>query len=341
MSGSLIPNGKQQYLDANGNPLASGKVYYYIPSTTTFKNTYQDAALTTLNTNPVVLDSAGECIAYGTGSYRQQVYDVNNNLIWDVQTNAPITLDQVEAVYSAPTGATLIGYNEGNSNATNRTVASKLLESVSVLDFGADPSGVTDSTTAIQNAVNSSKGMVHFPQGSYLISTPIQLPAGIIVYGDSAGQFNSIGTTITNNQVGGGCFWMTTNTSSAQVDGATISNFNLFADYPIMLNNPTTFIADGGSSPEPYYTKPKIDNCYIQARVSGTGTGISFSKCFDFEIFRCLVQNFNIGILLQGSDIGWVQNNRIVNSYTYQILEISTGTFGSQTEIRNNDILSG
>ena len=86
MSGSLIPNGKQQYLDANGAPLAGGKVYYYIPYTTTAKNTWQDINLTILNTNPIILDSAGECIAWGSGAYRQQVYDVNDNLIWDQYT---------------------------------------------------------------------------------------------------------------------------------------------------------------------------------------------------------------------------------------------------------------
>ena len=86
MSGSLIPNGKQQYLDANGAPLAGGKVYYYIPYTTTAKNTWQDINLTILNTNPIILDSAGECIAWGSGAYRQQIYDVNDNLIWDQYT---------------------------------------------------------------------------------------------------------------------------------------------------------------------------------------------------------------------------------------------------------------
>ena len=86
MSGSLIPNGKQQYFDANGTPLAGGKVYYYIPYTTTAKNTWQDINLSILNTNPIILDAAGECIAWGAGAYRQQVYDVNNNLIWDQYT---------------------------------------------------------------------------------------------------------------------------------------------------------------------------------------------------------------------------------------------------------------
>ena len=31
----------------------------------------------------IILDSAGECIAWGSGAYRQQIYDVNDNLIWD------------------------------------------------------------------------------------------------------------------------------------------------------------------------------------------------------------------------------------------------------------------
>jgi hypothetical protein len=85
----ILPNGKQQFVNSNGQPLAGGFVYYYIPNTTTAKNTYQDDAGNTLNTNPIQLDANGQCIAYGSGSYRQQVYDVNMNLIWDVQVDAP------------------------------------------------------------------------------------------------------------------------------------------------------------------------------------------------------------------------------------------------------------
>ena len=67
MAGTLIPNAKQQFIDSNGNPLAGGTVNYYIP---------------------VVLDANGQCIVYGAGAYRQQVYDVNGNLIWDQPTYA-------------------------------------------------------------------------------------------------------------------------------------------------------------------------------------------------------------------------------------------------------------
>ena len=40
---SLSPNAKQQFFDANGNPLAGGKVYTYAAGTTTPIVTYTDS----------------------------------------------------------------------------------------------------------------------------------------------------------------------------------------------------------------------------------------------------------------------------------------------------------
>jgi hypothetical protein len=83
---TLLPNGKQQFSDQNGTPLAGGSVYFYIPWTTTPKDTYQDSGATILNTNPVILDASGEAIIFGSGTYRQVVYDSAGNLIWDQLT---------------------------------------------------------------------------------------------------------------------------------------------------------------------------------------------------------------------------------------------------------------
>ena len=174
MSYGILPNGKQQFIDSNGNPLAGGKVYYYIPSTTTFKNTYQDDAGSSLNTNPVVLDASGQCIAYGTGSYRQQVFDVNANLIWDQQVDAPMT---------SPFSSDLVTYNEGGTGAVTTTVTAKLRQTVSVLDFGADPTGVSDSSTAIANAI-ATQSAVYFPKGTYLCNVTINNRT--ILYGDGS-----------------------------------------------------------------------------------------------------------------------------------------------------------
>lgn len=85
---SVLPNAKTVFLDANGKPLVSGKVNFYIPGTTTRKTTWQDSGETTPNSNPVTLDGAGRALILGDGSYRQVVFDRNGNLIWDANTSS-------------------------------------------------------------------------------------------------------------------------------------------------------------------------------------------------------------------------------------------------------------
>ena len=168
MSYGILPNGKQQFIDSNGNPLAGGKVYYYIPSTTTPKNTYQNDAGSILNTNPVVLDASGQCIVYGTGSYRQQVFDVNNNLIWDQQVDTPLTssnqtYDIQEQTFTATAGQTIFvltnfSYAPGANNLTvfvnglKQIVNTNYLETSStVITFttGLNVGAIVDLTAAV------------------------------------------------------------------------------------------------------------------------------------------------------------------------------------------------
>jgi hypothetical protein len=73
--GGILPYIDQQFLDDNGNPVASGFICTTITGTTTNLATYPtqiDAdAGTNANANPVVLDSAGRAsIFLGTGVYR-------------------------------------------------------------------------------------------------------------------------------------------------------------------------------------------------------------------------------------------------------------------------------
>lgn len=85
---SILPPAKTTFFDQNGKPLTGGKVKFYIPGTTVPKTTWQDSGETIPNTNPVILDSAGRGIILGDGVYRQQVFDKNNNLIWDLNTSS-------------------------------------------------------------------------------------------------------------------------------------------------------------------------------------------------------------------------------------------------------------
>jgi len=77
-----------------------------------------------------------------------------------------------------------------STGAVNRPFYQKLQETFSVLDFGADPTGQTDSTTAIQNAINAAaaanpvgasttgstgnaRTILFFPAGVYVISSTL------------------------------------------------------------------------------------------------------------------------------------------------------------------------
>jgi len=101
------------------------------------------------------------------------------------QLNSSGAVDASQVTYDPPfTG----------SVATN--VEDKLAQTVSVKDFGAVGDGITDDTTAIQNAIDSlpaSKGgRIYFPQGIYAISSTIDISNmfSVSLYGD-AGSANT------------------------------------------------------------------------------------------------------------------------------------------------------
>jgi len=68
---------------------------------------------------------------------------------------------------SLPDNAADIDYDPAGTGAVTRSVQSKLRETVSVLDFGADPTGLADSTAAFTAALAAADN-VFVPQGTYL-----------------------------------------------------------------------------------------------------------------------------------------------------------------------------
>lgn len=142
----LIPNGRQQFIDINGKPLIGGRVYFYQVGTSTPAATWQDAALTIFNTNPVVLDARGQASIYGANNYRQVLKDVNDNLIWD-QT---IPIGDLSNTTDPAQGAALVGYK-------GRTVYARLSDHPMLGDYASlgaalaaagnktveDPDGIT------------------------------------------------------------------------------------------------------------------------------------------------------------------------------------------------------
>lgn len=166
----LLANGKQQFIDQNGAPLAGGTVYHYLPSTTTPVTTYRDQAGQAANTNPILLDSRGQAVIWGTGSFRQIVKDAQGVTVWDQVISASINA----ADLGAPDGVSLVGnavdtrelaQSSGASSVGYQqiTVDARLKQSVSIQDFGGkDDYGQPNPT---DNAIALAKVTAAYPNG--------------------------------------------------------------------------------------------------------------------------------------------------------------------------------
>jgi hypothetical protein len=104
-------------------------------------------------------------------------------------------------------------YLQGGSGSVARTTASKLQESVSVLDFGAVGDGTTDDTTAFQNAINAAIAAnnltVVIPDGKdYKITGTLTITQGVMIVGQgSQGSTQSYGCSITHYSTGDLFVW--------------------------------------------------------------------------------------------------------------------------------------
>lgn len=96
----------------------------------------------------------------------------------------------------------------------DRRLQSKLDEYVSILDFGADPTGKTDSSVAIQKAVkqiymnpndsksdDSFKKILHFPAGTYKITGTVYIPPNASLLGEGPERSVLISVTTGNNTI--------------------------------------------------------------------------------------------------------------------------------------------
>lgn len=125
---------KLQFFDANGNMLVGGKLYSYAAGTSTPLATYTDASGTTLNTNPVILNSRGEASVWlGATPYKFALYTAADTLVWTTDNvERFVTLSDLAAFSTA----SAIGFNPV-SYVTSTNVQNAIAEVVT--DLAAQP----------------------------------------------------------------------------------------------------------------------------------------------------------------------------------------------------------
>jgi hypothetical protein len=146
----------------------------------------------------------------------------------------------------------------------------------SVKTYGAVGDGITDDTTAIQNAVNS-ENIVFFPAGTYLVSNPISIPSNRTLFGEGAASVISYTGTTTSR----GAFYINSGSSSVYVDNVTVQDLKFLGQVALLGFSEFVHL-------------------------------ISFSGVRDCVIERCVIEGFRgDGILIGSGDIAGQERHNI------------------------------
>lgn len=130
---SPMPQIRAKFTNKLGIPLSGCKVYTYEPNSNILKTTWLDIDKTTENTNPILLDAAGEADIFLDGLYRIVVKDRFNFTVYDVEKTGnepPVFNDGLLLTWS--------GLTQEEKNK----------DSPSPQDFKAKGDGVTNDTQA-------------------------------------------------------------------------------------------------------------------------------------------------------------------------------------------------
>lgn len=213
----LSPNPKQQFFDANGQPLVGGKIYTYEAGTSTPVTTYVDAAGVTANTNPIILDSRGMCNIWllTSTSYKYVVKDANDTLIF--------TTDNIGVTLTTASFATPPIIGNGTPNSAYFTTIELTDTSASTLNVG----------TTAERPVTPVDGMVRYN------STTTKFE------GYTNGAWGALGGGAT----GGGADQVFVENGQTVTTSYTITtNFNAMSVGPITIDDGATVGVPDGST---------------------------------------------------------------------------------------------
>lgn len=132
--------------------VSGGSVYAYAAGTTTLKDIYSDAAMTTALDNPAELDSDGRLIAYGSGVYKFVIKDEYGDTVFTADNVEVNSVQNLIDEDEDPFGETL---TQTNLIVTNLSADDAVINTLQVATSAVIVNLDVDSTI-IQNVANAS-----------------------------------------------------------------------------------------------------------------------------------------------------------------------------------------
>ncbi len=164
--------------------LAGGHVYFYIPNTSTFKQTWANAAQTILNTNPVNLNENGCAVIYGIGTYRQVLQDSLNNTVWDQLTSDTSAGNSYFWAGTAGGTPNVVTVTDPGFNGVDGSIIAFIPLSTNTSSATLNPSGFG----AIPIVKDTGTGAVPLSGGEMVANSPSNVVE--VVYSASQGNFH-------------------------------------------------------------------------------------------------------------------------------------------------------
>jgi hypothetical protein len=259
------------------------------------------------NTLSVFVDGVNQ---YGPGA-TYAYYETGPNTVTFVSglhVGASVKFTTVQTLTTTQTTtASLVSYTPAGSGAVATTVQAKLRQWVSVTDFGAKGDGITDDTTAFNNAFAASSS-VFIPQGTYIV--------GALLFGSQSttGQSSS-------PQLLYGEGWDSVLKAKAGFTGTILKAWSIagvqFKDFAIDGNGTATIGIDTTWKPS---VGPSTQNRYQRIRINNVN-GTSWQakdnndSVFDEVVVNSLAQgNCAIDFVASGG-LGWLNDCIWNNGY--------------------------
>lgn len=224
--------------------------------------------------------------------------------------------------------------------SVQRTILSKLSDTVSVKDFGAVGDGVTDDTASISAAiahlVSLGGGCLYMPRGEYIFNGTIGVTSAITLLGDGAKATIIRGSvSLQLSGVGSGAYRSYHRLIGLQIDGVdrtttglhVYSNANFFVSDVLVKNCNVGVWNDGSLIGQ--YDRVHTDNCntgvILGNAPAGTGRVVSPSNLVKFHC--CAITACRVAI----GDLDQNPNSPFGNDVLFDFCEIENNCIESDT----------